>query len=108
LTQHEPLSAVFRKLQVRQSNERAADTAARSAVRAAAAVEHTRAEQAIHTAARARQAKRSARQTNDPSHFPVHPRHCADWLRTTGMFLGLLTSFVHSQPLWQDHLHESS
>ncbi len=80
----------------------AADSAARSAARAAAADEHPRAEQAIHAAARARQT------TNGPSHFPVHPRHRAELIGTASMFLNLLTSpFVHSQPLWQDHLHVS-
>jgi len=83
--------------------DQAADTAARSSSRAAAADEHARAEQVIYTAARARQA---ITKTNSPSHFPVQPRHRADWLRTAGMFSGLLTfPFVHSQPLWQDHLH---
>jgi len=59
-------------------------------------------------AARPRQAPSSVRQTNGPAHFPEHPRHCDDWLRTVGVFFGLLTlPFVHSQPLWQDHLHVS-
>ncbi len=85
--------------------EQAASTAARSAFKATAADEHARAEAGC-TAARARQATRSATQTNGSFHFPMHPGHRAEWLRTAGMFFGLLTfPFVHSQPLWQDHLH---
>ncbi|KAL0022716.1 hypothetical protein WJX77_005955 [Trebouxia sp. C0004] len=49
---------------------------------------------AIHTVAKARQAARSARQTNSLSHFPVHPRNCAEWLRTAGIFLSILTSLA--------------
>ncbi len=79
---------------------------ARSAARATAAGEHARAEQAVHTAARARQTTSLPGKQMAPLVFPVHPRHRAEWLGTAGMFLGLLTSpFVHSQPLWQDHLH---
>ena len=40
---------------------------------------------------RPRQATSSARQANGPAHFPEHPRHCADCLRTVGVFFGLLT-----------------
>jgi len=109
--QHEQLSAVLSELHVQQSNEL---LSGQLTLLPGLLFEQLQQlsmlvpEQAIHTAARARQATRSARQTNGPSHFPEHPMHCAEWLRTADMFLILLTSsFVHSQPLWQDHLHVS-
>ena len=83
-----------------QRAERTAEQIA--AVRAADAVARSAARAAIHRAANARQA------TPHHSHFPVDPRHRVAQLGTAGMFLNLLTSpFVHSQPLWQNHLHVS-